>query len=415
MKLRIRINKDSIGLALMSIYIFMYFTARNIFLPEVYVTISLYAFLGWGLFCVIRDRTLQLSEYTKWYLIFMLISFLMMLYSEDGINIFGGYYYLLIVSVLVTFFIAYFVKDEKGLCVLAWAYAISAFSLVVFLSATGKLVGTAGSRLGGEIFGNANIFANMMMVSAMFSLWLLIYSQHPKILNILLLIIIASCFYALGLSAGRKFIIIPFVFLYVLLLYKKDKAGKRHIIKYTLVIAILLIAAYHLIMDVPVLYDAIGIRMQRLLNGITKTGIQDASSIERGQLQLIAIKGWLESPIWGHGFNSFKFYGREMMSFFSYSHCNYTELLYNGGIILFIVYYRFYFKLFRSTKHSESPVKYKALAMAILVSLIVFEYGAVDYESILQQTLLVVASQVILFREDKMKNSKSIPTIDYYR
>ena len=105
----------------------------------------------------------------------------------------------------------------------------------------------------------------------------------------------------------------------------------------------------------------------------------------------IGFNKWMDSPIWGYGFDSFKYYNRLMTGHFYYSHNNYIELLYDLGIIGFAIYYWFYWKLFYVAwkgKNSYTP-EIRAFVIGIVFSMLVFEYGAVNYT--------VTSTQIMLF------------------
>ena len=142
---------------------------------------------------------------------------------------------------------------------------------------------------------------------------------------------IAVIVYALMLSAGRKYFIVPFIFLYVLLLMNQQSGFALNALKYTLLMGVLIFVLYSVIMRTPILYNAIGIRMEQLINSVVGKGPVDTSSIVRSQMRSAAIKGWMKRPIFGYGFNTFQYLrSPELLNGAShgYSHCNYTELLY---------------------------------------------------------------------------------------
>ena len=66
-----------------------------------------------------------------------------------------------------------------------------------------------------------------MMVAVMYTIWLLVFKAKRLITRTVLIVMIAVDFYALMLSAGRKFFVVPFIFLYILLISKRNKRGKK--------------------------------------------------------------------------------------------------------------------------------------------------------------------------------------------
>ena len=197
--------------------------------------------------------------------------------------------------------------------------------------------------------------------------------------------------------------IIPFLFLYILLLFRTDKRGRKHFVRYTILIIAILAIVYYLIMSVEVLYEAIGVRMEGLINGVAGEGEQDASSAVRDLYREIGIKQWIKRPLHGYGFASFKYYALAIAGNFHYSHCNYVELLYNGGIIYFSIYYFIYIVIFKQSfnRNNIAARPYRAFAVAVCISLLVFDYGAVTYEMIPIQLCLALAYKASTFKEQQ--------------
>lgn len=394
--------EQKISMLLIFLYVFASYCAIDLMVSRTWKSITLFAFIGWGALSVMYlISNVKLTAYSSWYIVFMTSSFIIMFYSP-AFNLLAGEFYLMIVSFCITFLLQFFIRDEEDFQRVCWYYAISSLVLVIMLHFTGNLQGTSNERLGEELFGNANNFAGMVMVAVMYAIWLLVYGAKYNILRLLLLLIIIWDMYALALSAGRKYFVIPFVFLYFLLLYKTDKNGRKHVVKYTIIVALLIILAFNLIMNVPVLYDSIGIRMEGLIDGATGQGSYDTSSAIRERMRNDALSQWQEKPIFGHGFDSYKYRAEQVMRHFFYSHCNFTELLYNGGVVYFAIYYWIYYLIIkRAYKSINAAQKFKAFSVATAVCLLVFDYGAVSYSISFVQIMLAMALKGLSFSNAK--------------
>ena len=197
--------------------------------------------------------------------------------------------------------------------------------------------------------------------------------------------------YSLALSGGRKFFIVPFIFLYILLMFRKDKNGKRHMVAYTLLFAVIFGVVWWVIMNVPFFYEAIGVRMQGLVDNVQGVG-GDGSAEIRERMREIAINKWLERPFIGYGFDSFKYLAQQEVGHFYYSHCNYTELLYSGGIFYFILYYLIFAIIAKNSLQNRAlPNMYKAFSIGVVISLFIFDYGAVSYNGTPQIVFIMMA------------------------
>lgn len=375
-------STDKIGLFLFCFYIFVNFLANDVILPSSIGSISLYLFLGYSVLYIILRKKLKLCSIVGWMAAFMGYSLITMFYSPEK-NIFGGTFYTLIVNIVLVLLLSQYTITLKVVERIGWTYAFSAATLVFFLIVTGNIIDASVSgRLGTELLGNANILATMLMTAAIYTIWLLTYSNLTKLhRNVLILFLIAE-YFGMFLSGGRKYIVVPMVFFYILLLFKQDARGQKHIVKYTIMIIVLLLFVWILVMNVPIFYNIIGVRIEEffdLLSGNQNN--QDYSSQIRLEMIQAGLAQWLESPIWGYGFDSFKYFNRTLTGHFYYSHNNFVELLYNLGIIGFVIYYWFFWKLVYVAW--KGKIRYtpevRAYVIGLVLSMLVFEYGAVNY------------------------------------
>lgn len=398
---RLLINPNNVGLCLMGIYIFLGYNATGIILPTSLNSLALFVFLAYGaIYVLCNTKKIRLSTYTAWYIVFIFASLITMVYSPEK-EIFSGQFYLMMVSLIVTFFYQVFVTNEKSFCFVAWMYSLSSAAMVIMLIMTGNMIADADNRLGSDLMGNANAFATVVMIAVMFALWLIVYRKSNMLLKAILLISIALDYIALIFSAGRKYVIVPIVFLYILLLLKKNKQGRRNVLLYTVVIALLVLGFFYLIYTVPIFYETIGYRMKSFEVGTSSFSERVASDELRAIMQKVALERWWDRPFWGYGFDSFKYYNVGVTGKFFYSHCNFTELLYNGGIFYFLIYYWVYYKTFKSVLiNKQTKTEYRAFSIAVIISILVLEYGAITYSVSALQILLSLSLSALSFLDE---------------
>ena len=391
----------TIGLVLLSIYIFTTYVAVDIIVSKQINTLTLYAFLAWGMLTtLLYGIKTKIPTYSAWYLVFMVASLFAMSYSPE-FKIMSGQFYLMIVSFLVTYFVQLFINSEKDFEKLCWVYALSSFAMVLMLQFTGNLVGSVEERLGGELLDNANNFAIVIMVATMLELWLLIYNSKTFVKKILLTAIILYNMYALALAASRKNFIVPFLFLYILLICKINKKGKRNIVFYTVISILLVVIAFTAIMNIPALYESVGTRFESSFIEEDKESDAYWSKTIREEMRNDSIEQWKGKPIFGYGFDSYKYRAKEVVGRFFNSHCNYTELLYNGGIIYFCIYYWIFFELIRGFfKKKNVDQKYRAFAIAVTLAWLFLDYGEVTYSIATIQIILAIALRTLNFSCD---------------
>jgi len=244
----------------------------------------------------------------------------------------------------------------------------------------------------------------MIMYAVIFELWLIVYKKYKLITKVMLLLMILANYYALTLSAGRLSFVVPIVFLYVILLCKQDRVGRRHIIKYTLFVAIIIAIIFFLMMNVEEFYETLGYRMESLINGAMGVEEHGASAKIREKMRNLAIERWMDNPLIGYGFDSFKYLAQSEFRHFFYSHCNFTELLYNGGVISFVLYYWIYYKLIKTIiKTKKASTKYKAFAIGMTVSILVYDYGIISYSTAYVQILLALSFRGLALEGNDLK------------
>ena len=390
---RMVLSERSVGVALFCLYIFISSLANDMVFPSSIGSLTLYLFLGYSVLYILLNKKLKINRIIKWMLVFIAFCVFTMLYSPEKGFLSDSEFYLLIVNFILILFLSQYDININDIKKISWANILSGGFLIFILFARGNLTGfSTSNRFGQDLFGNSNILANLLMKSALYAIWLLVYSENKIIHKMVLTLCLVASYYGMFLSGGRKFIIIPAMFLYILLFFKRDSRGRKHLVKYTGVVIAIVIAVYYLIMNVPAFYAVIGERMESLFSFIrTGHSISGKSAEIRATMIEIGFNKWMDSPIWGYGFDSFKYYNRLMTGHFYYSHNNYIELLYDLGIIGFAIYYWFYWKLFYVAwkgKNSYTP-EIRAFVIGIVFSMLVFEYGAVNYT--------VTSTQIMLF------------------
>lgn len=400
---------DVIGAIAMYLYVFTNYVAQDIIISSYVNSVFLYTFLGLVLFktCLTFRELPRMSRFTLWYILFAIFSFIVMLYSPE-FKLFDGAFYGILITLALIYSFQLYVTSENGFRCLAWCYSASGFATILMLLVTGNFHGDAGDRLGQTTFGNANIFASLMMVAAMYTLWLVVYTKGLQ--RILPALFFLADIYALALSGGRKFFVIPFIFLYFLFLFKRDRRGRIHVVRVTLIFAALGLAVLIAIMKVPVLYNSIGVRVEGLIRNFLGSG-KEYSAMIRRDLRQAAMEEWKKSPLFGYGLDSFKYFARDNLDHFYYSHCNYTELLYSGGIAYFALYYAMFAKiLIEAFRKKTLASSFRAFAITVPICLFIFDYGAVSFNTPHNLVMLMLACKCLTFESvDEIKEDSRGP------
>lgn len=382
-KAKITINDTWFGLLML--YIISNYIAQDLLMPSSINSLILYVFLAYSMFAIFLSGKVRLTVNIVWELTFLILCFVAMLYSPSFSGVWGTYYALIVNFILVFIFIQMPWNQERFNCIMK-TFVFASVVLIVLLSLTGNL-GDASGRLGTELVGNANQLAMMLMVSAIYSIWLLISTNILRY-KLIYLMALAVIYLGIFLSGGRKYVVVPIIFAYIVLAYKTDKKGRKHLIKNTLIIVSIMAALYLLIMEVPYFYDIIGYRFEGFLGLFDDSYSVDSSTLKRQLMIDAAWKQWKLSPMWGYGFDSFKYYNAQSVTGYEYySHNNFLELLYNQGIIGFVGYYWFYVYLMVKQRKQKNTLK-KGFVVGMVISLLVFEYFGISYSVTPVQTML---------------------------
>jgi len=395
-------KKIDIYSILIMFYIVMTLIANDLLIPSFFCTIAIgLLILGTLLQMIQKDKfILNISKYNfcNWYFLFMGISMIGMLYSCEK-RLLNDSSYLLYTTAIILFCFSTLVDSYEKLILVMKSYMWGSAILFVILLYTNNLI--TDERLGSTFAGNSNTFALFMMVSFFFSVWQFLYYEHERLKRSVIAVIMIMNIITIFLSGARKSIVACVIYTIILYLFKKDKKRRRHIIRNIFVSCFIIILVWQLMMKIPLLYEIVGKRMESLIyQFLGKEAVSvGSSSYLRDTYRKLAIDGWLKSPVWGYGYDSFHFYNSMITGHNAYSHNNFTELLYDLGIIGFIAYYYKYYQILKlGVKSKVSEVK--VLTIAGIVSILVNEYGQVDYN-----LSIIVIFLFVLYKLNFLANS----------
>ena len=394
-------NKKIYSIAIV-FYILMTLMANDLLIPSSLCKLSIvFLILSTLLYVMFKNKCIinvKKYKFFWWYLTFVVISIIAMIYSPDGIFL-NDSSYLLYTTTLILFCFCTLIDSFDKIIVVMRSYEWGSALLFFILYYTNNLF--TDERIGGSFTGNSNTFALFMMVAFFFTSWLFLYYEKKKYTKIITGVIMIMDLTTVLLSGARKSVIACMVYIVILFLYKQDRKGRRHFIRNIILIGLVLLYVWKLMLNNPYLYSVVGNRMESLINQLlgNQVMIKGSSPYLREEYRHAAIIGWLKSPIWGHGYDSFHFYNAIVNGHNVYSHNNYTELLYNLGVIGFVVYYFEYLKLmvlgFKSKITSVT-----AITIAGMMGILLTEYGQVDYNASIIMIFLFVLYKLNIYGKD---------------
>lgn len=240
------------------------------------------------------------------------------------------------------------------------------------------------ARLGRTLFDSAgsNIieYSCLLIYAQMYAAYRFI-SSKSRILWCFAFLFLFIC----GLLTGvRKTLVMPIVFIYVYLLI----INRKNVIKILGVTLLAGVACAVIIFIVTNYFTSMGSRLLDMLNdiinGADAVSSGGSSFEERKWLRQVAWQAFRENPVLGLGVGQFRSYSVAHGGPDVYAHNNFLELLANSGIVGFGLYYGAIALMIRDywrdlAVGDEEHSCFCAFCVAFVVSILVMEYGQVDY------------------------------------
>lgn len=286
-----------------------------------------------------------------------------------------GYTFSCLVSVLaITLFFTSSLKSISDI-----ERMLTIFIALMIFSFISLVIVTPVSSWGTERIGdNIGVNANTLGLNAAYSIMYVFYFSKSKNNNKILFFIIPLMLLVL-LSGSRKAI---FVAMAGLGLFYYITSTQKNKIRTIITILVGCFILYYIIMHNEILYNILGKRIEAMNRD---SGIVDGSYNKREFFRQYAMGMFKEKKLLGWGAEGFRM---EMQRInypkVAYSHCNYTELLANFGIVGFILYYgpivSLTIKYISNIKTRKDNLHIVFLAIMIMSFFV--DYGSVTYYSI---------------------------------
>lgn len=169
---------------------------------------------------------------------------------------------------------------------------------------------------------------------------------------------------------------------------------------------------YFVLMKIPLFYNIVGHRFEDLFELLETNSTDDGSINDRQELIKIGWQYILKKPWTGYGYDCFKTISGLGWNgvFFYYSHNNYIELLFSGGILAFVLYYLGVVYLLASIIKKARQNKCMQYLLIILLSKLIIEYTYVSYHERIDSYIVAILLGVMLSvkKEDKKAQGVSL-------
>ncbi|PGL72703.1 O-antigen polymerase [Bacillus sp. AFS055030] len=372
-----KISRKKLCLGIFEIaFVFLLFQ-QNIF-PSELTFISLLLTVIAGIFLIMLDGKFYLNPFLISYGLFFLFALILSLIGWGTGNVEDRLMLLLMKYVSSIFIYNYLMRLEKPEKFMRLYVAISIISLVIIFLLVGD--NAVASRLGHNgsgsivsyqiagvpIYKSSNGTATFCAIATLF---LLYYSVRFKKWYCYIFIVFLTI--GMLLSGSRKGLLI--YILYIIYTYFFMRKGIT--LKKIVLFLVVPIAGYILLSKVPIIYDAVGIRLESMIMNIfsQSNSLDGNSYLMRQQLKNVAYE-WIGSkPFLGYGFNTFQTatgYGAEN---------NLLQIMVEFGLIGALIYYSFLFSLFRVILRIKNKSVLAGLFSVLILSILLQDYGSVTY------------------------------------
>ena len=337
--------------------------------------LGLIIFLGTIYLLVIASKKIFFSYYFFFSIAFIIYNCML---NQMGISIdvqtSGKMINTLIINCLFSFALFNYLVIKKDMrhALKLFMFASLLFTFVIVTLSSSIIfqsrLGTSINIMGVSVDYNANDISRIFAFSYLIALYEFLSSK-----NKLFLISIIWFLLLVILTGSRTGLLIAILGSGLLMFFLYPTKRTRNILLFLILFGILYVA----VMYIPWLYNIAGSRLEVLMNVILGKEVEEASLLSRlGYIKL----GWiyfLEKPWTGYGLDCFRLLHN---AYETYSHNNYIELLFSGGIIGFSLYYFpiivIIIKFIMLMRKISNIAK---MAFALFLAQVALEYASVTY------------------------------------
>ena len=339
---------------------------------------------------------LKFSYYHIGVALFILFSFVSSIWARNSSNAVSSAITILEIFICCCVFYVYYTEkgSEMFFKAIMWAGVIVAFYVIAFYGLSGleKLVNNS-EQMDKDEIDNANSIGFACSVSVIISIYY--YVEKREKLSLLASI---PCIVVLAITTSRTALfetVLGVLFIFVI----KFITEKRLASLARLFIILAIIVSLAVVIYNSKLFSLLGERIDKLFKELSTGSGVDHSAHIRSQMIKAGWRMFLNNPIGGVGMGNASFVVlSDLGVVWGYLHNNYIEMLANGGIIGFAIYYSIYAVLFVNLlKRKAFRFSAGRLALVILITQLFVDYGTVSYYS--KSTYVILAALYIALGE----------------
>ncbi len=256
-------------------------------------------------------------------------------------------------------------------------YAIVIFSILFFGIDSFNDILTTSSRLNSDYL-NQNTLGMLSAFTIIINLYFILYYKEGKlafVFAIISMIVIAA--------AGSRKSILELgmgIFLLIIMRFYSGRNAFKSLVKIIISLAIVIIIGYF-ILRMP-MFDFVNTRLENVIHQLTGTGNTDYSVRSRALLNELGINIFLKHPFIGIGIDCARIPAFQVTGEDWYLHNNYIELLADGGIVGFCLFYSIYAIIFvKFIKYKKYRDAEYDISLILMVVQFILGYAYVSYYS----------------------------------
>lgn len=354
--------------------------------PSVYkaILISVF-FLYMEVVSFIKRKSLGPIMHILWALAFYIYcakSVIWSLYPEATAEVIGNVQWCMLISVSVVNYIRVYrftaIDIAKRMAMLGLVFL---FSVLM----NGEYNEGRFTIVIGDYILNENVFGQ---ISIGMACYLFYWSKRKRwkapLINIYAIILVVLAL----ISGSRKSLIGLVVYLVGFAVYEYPPKNMQRSLFKVFSVAAVAVVVYVLVMNVEVLYNALGSRIESLLQYLSGEDDADGSARTRMEMLAFAYRMFEDKPLAGYGLNTFRYFS----GYGAYAHNNYMELLANIGLAGFSIYYLpilIYFTM--AIKLWKNKVRESVVPLCILLVFIFNDFFTVSYFTMVSHLFLAPA------------------------
>ncbi len=344
------------------------------------------------LYCFLKKNSGHQSPYFRWCIVFLFYTFISIVWAINQ-DVVTTHMRVLLYTVAMVAALSYMVRSEKAIEDVMQCIVWASFFLGIYILRVIGLENLGGEqRIGGTMEGLENWNSNDigMKMSMAFTLCIYLIHRSRNAGRIFYILIAAVSLLPTFFSGSRKAIIMVALGLF-LYMYIQSHGVKK--MRAVLIGIAILVGMYTAIMTIEPLYNVIGVRIQNMLDGMFGEGTSEISFRDRQMMITNGMRYFWERPIFGHGLANYAIlFGRDT-GWEVYSHNNFIEMLVNGGIVGFVIFYFIYaFLIIKLWKPAfKDKNKLATILLIVNVVLLVLHRAFIAYNTTYAHLAIMLA------------------------